>query len=859
MKPVRLEFCGVNSFSEPAEVDFSDLLEFGIFGIFGDTGSGKSTILDCIGFALYGDVFRLGQRSSSITDIINYKLDRAYVRYEFEIVFEGRRRIFRAEREVKRKNAVQSARVWERKDGALCALAEGVRESNALLARIIGLNQKDFEKCIALPQGEFAQFVKSERSDRVKLIARLFDLEMYGDRLKERARDRFKDLANEAQLIEVQLRQYAELTQAELGRRKAEIASLEGEEKKLAALLDGAKQREKRISALAERKAAAEKAAAVYQKLNARRGEADALEHELSRLERAAAVVALQEDFALSARRMQAAKETLASAEARLQKAKREEEVCASFDEEGAEAEIARLTELAARAADAEERAKRRAAAEKSLQKTVSEYEFEAKRFADFSYEAEREAIEKKLAELGEGDFVSFANAHSKEALFREEYGVFARELGDLTRKHPQIGEDSAPLIRKYTALSGGEAADYADLKRAYEARERARAAAQKELLDLETYRGKYDLHNQRLQQLQTEFRRLKEELKGYGADVPEGAPAAEIRKRLEERKREKREAAEKKRAAERARADAEVAYASASASGKAAAETYAETEKKLAAACLRGGFARAEEARSLVAKYGNAGGAEARLNAFRREFAAAEARMREFAGEDFSEAAGDAPERARAAVREAETRDRELGKVLALRRAEAERAEKDYAVKRELTKAYAQKQGEAELAERLKKLLDGNKFMEFVAEECLQNVAATASARLLGLTGGRYFLRYDGGFFVGDNFNGGASRGVYTLSGGETFLVSLSLALALSAEICAKSLRPIEFFFLDEGFGTLDEHLVDVVLDSLEKLKNEHFSIGIVSHVEELKHRIDKKLLVKKATEKHGSQIQAE
>ena len=48
MKPVSLEFCGINSFSEKAEIDFRTLLEFGIFGIFGDTGSGKSTILDCI-------------------------------------------------------------------------------------------------------------------------------------------------------------------------------------------------------------------------------------------------------------------------------------------------------------------------------------------------------------------------------------------------------------------------------------------------------------------------------------------------------------------------------------------------------------------------------------------------------------------------------------------------------------------------------------------------------------------------------------------------------------------------------------------------------------------------------------------
>lgn len=140
-----------------------------------------------------------------------------------------------------------------------------------------------------------------------------------------------------------------------------------------------------------------------------------------------------------------------------------------------------------------------------------------------------------------------------------------------------------------------------------------------------------------------------------------------------------------------------------------------------------------------------------------------------------------------------------------------------------------------------------------------MQTVAANASGRLLALTDGRYFLRYQDGFVVGDNFNGGEARGVYTLSGGETFLVSLALALALSGEICARSLRPIEFFFLDEGFGTLDERLVDTVMDSLEKLKGEHFSIGIISHVEELRHRIDKKLFVTKATERHGSKITME
>ena len=145
---------------------------------------------------------------------------------------------------------------------------------------------------------------------------------------------------------------------------------------------------------------------------------------------------------------------------------------------------------------------------------------------------------------------------------------------------------------------------------------------------------------------------------------------------------------------------------------------------------------------------------------------------------------------------------------------------------------------------------------MEFVAGEYLTDISDAATETLLKLTNGRYFIRYNQGFYVGDNFNSGELRSVNTLSGGETFLVSLSLALALSAAIYAKSLKPIEFFFLDEGFGTLDEKLVDTVMDSLEKLKNTHFSIGLISHVEELKHRIENKIIVTSATEGGSSKI---
>ena len=147
---------------------------------------------------------------------------------------------------------------------------------------------------------------------------------------------------------------------------------------------------------------------------------------------------------------------------------------------------------------------------------------------------------------------------------------------------------------------------------------------------------------------------------------------------------------------------------------------------------------------------------------------------------------------------------------------------------------------------------------MEFIAEEYLKEIADEAEIRVLELTGGRYGLVYDGNFFVTDNFSGGARRPVAGLSGGETFIVSLSLALALSKQISAKALKPIDFFFLDEGFGTLDEDLIDAVADCLEKLQRANFTVGLITHVAELKNRISSKLLVHGATASRGTVIES-
>ncbi|KHF33972.1 Nuclease SbcCD subunit C [Paenibacillus sp. P1XP2] len=133
--------------------------------------------------------------------------------------------------------------------------------------------------------------------------------------------------------------------------------------------------------------------------------------------------------------------------------------------------------------------------------------------------------------------------------------------------------------------------------------------------------------------------------------------------------------------------------------------------------------------------------------------------------------------------------------------------------------------------------------------------VSQSASQRLAFLTKQRYALEVDsgGGFLIRDDANGGVRRPVSTLSGGETFLTSLSLALALSAQIQLRGQYPLQFFFLDEGFGTLDPELLETVITSLERLHNDHLSVGVISHVPELRARLPRKLVVIPADQAGG------
>ena len=192
----------------------------------------------------------------------------------------------------------------------------------------------------------------------------------------------------------------------------------------------------------------------------------------------------------------------------------------------------------------------------------------------------------------------------------------------------------------------------------------------------------------------------------------------------------------------------------------------------------------------------------------------------------------------------------------------EREQMAGDWKEKEALTEELEQILHKLDLLKELDGLFKGKRFVEFVSRYYLDYISREADACLKNMTGNGYGMETDGSgmFVIRDYKNGGAVRSASTLSGGETFMASLALALALSSGIQMKGAAPMELFFLDEGFGTLDETCLDIVMEALEKVRTKKRSVGIITHVEEIKSRIPVRLIVEPArTGEGGSRVHIE
>ncbi|MEY4934052.1 MAG: hypothetical protein RIS64_411 [Bacteroidota bacterium] len=147
-----------------------------------------------------------------------------------------------------------------------------------------------------------------------------------------------------------------------------------------------------------------------------------------------------------------------------------------------------------------------------------------------------------------------------------------------------------------------------------------------------------------------------------------------------------------------------------------------------------------------------------------------------------------------------------------------------------------------------LRSLFKGNSFVNYASSMHLQNICRSGNERFLNLTRHQLALEVnsDNQFMVRDRMNDGKLRSVDTLSGGQMFQASLSLALALADNIQSLTQAKQNFFFLDEGFGSLDKDSLQIVFETLKALRNENRIVGIISHVEDMQMEIDCHLKVR-------------
>lgn len=915
MKPVKLTIEGVNSFIEPQTLDFEAAGRSNLFCISGKTGAGKTTIFDSIMLALYGkstkgnlaDVVNLSLMSARVVLDFSERGESYTVERTIKCRYEKNEGGEKTEKRV----AVSDCLLY--KNGAPFAKGE---EANAVIADIIGLESAEFKNVYLLEQGEYAEFLKKTPAKQTEAVGKIFSLMRFGD-VHKTAGDRERELLRrvEAKTAEAEklgdaspqklteqkdihktLKAKTTALVHEAERRAAELAVLEKTRdeyiavrekqnavKNLMLQADDAKKNEFTAKTeLAEFEKAIDPADG--QRLDALRAELNrlselkTLDTELAATEKdMAAKIAIYEgkknEVAAVEQKKQAEESKLLRDRAALtDKLKEFSAVAGEIKQKSHMLEQARACMTAenvtlAEIAEIRQRliseADRYAALDESRKKWAAEVE--AKRG---SCENRLAAIEQYAATLAE---LQRQAEHAEAVVEQSEKALAAARLcshAAAVRAELCDGDVCPVCGGKY---SGGVESGDTDVDKRKAEAEQAKA----ELKKAEQAKADCAKHSDRAKSeyegFSTALKAAQSELEQTEQKMRETFVVPEIYNKLIALTDESKAAAEAvqssadvlaRRLPELTRLAAECA---------AAATAVDEAKQKAEKYALQLGDDRGKtseaiekvkiELEELENKIKQADGQRQKLeNSVRAATATVEAinaaltsaqaecpvDMPIFDEELYIEKK-DGSERLKKQISENE-RD------IAVKEVEIAALAEKCAALAELKKETAELKRRAELYGTIAEITRGKAMLNFVAAEYIAEFTAIASEILNELSSGKYTMSYDktNGFIVYDYLNGGKSRKTDTLSGGELFLASLSVAIAIAR---TQSNGNNAFFFLDEGFGTLDEELIDVVYGALESLSKDCL-VGVITHAEALISRMPSCVTVVEATDTCGSRI---
>ncbi len=908
MRPLYIKISAFGPYAGEVDIDMSKLGESGLYLITGDTGAGKTTIFDAITFALYGEPSG-GVRE---VDGLRSKYASDDTPTDVELIFSNGGKIYKIRRNpAYMRPSKRGGGLTERKAEALLTMPDGnviTRRSDVdkAVCQILGVNRGQFMQIVMIAQGEFLRLLNAGTEERQKIfrdIFKTYNFKTLQDELRTAANAAERACEGQREMLAACISRIDCPPESPLSARAEEVKSGGSSEDALE-LVDAIICADKRLLSQLEsgRGELNKKLAEAQSALTA----AEARRRQRAQLNEA---VALRGEQSQALERAQRQRQSLEERAEEMNGVSREIISCGAllpkYDELGkVQAQRAQLEGVHKKLSSALEEAKGRLeAAQKKLESNRAQYK--SLEGAEISLVKVREQLNsardryKKLNDIAkrikavralllqletaqrqfaalDGQTVAKREQYNAahDAFLRNQAGVLASQLKEGTpcpvcgsTVHPSPAhmcgatltqEQLNSLKTQYEKLSesrekaGGEAGQ---LKARF-------ASAQEELFALAEENG-----------LPRDVDGLESAIAGQLKEIEQGA------RRMREQEEQFSSAAQRRKAVEgdislvesniKSLADSVSDYTSRLSA--AAAELAADDSR---IATLSQGLPFGEKAQlsaHIAALKGKRSAYDEQLAACEKDISARSAKVSELNGEinklqslidegkEIDEAASSA---ALSAVKAAISQNEQCARELSARIKINERTQGELS---ECRKNLGEGEKQLIFLRALSNTANGTvqgkeKVMleTYVQTFYFDRIIAKANLRLLRMSGGQYELmrrksadnlRSQSGLEleVMDHYNGSV-RSVKSLSGGESFKASLSLALGLSdvVQAAAGGIR-LDTMFVDEGFGSLDSGSLDQAIDALISLAEGNRLVGIISHVSELKERIDRQIIVTK------------
>lgn len=858
MKPLKLTMRAFGPYAGETVIDFEKLQGRHLFLICGPTGAGKTTILDAMCYALYGKTSgdRTGEKMRS--DYADSS-ERTEVIFDFMLGDKTYRATRSPAQMVDKKRgsgqtlAAMQASLSELEDGKeINTLRTGIEEA---AGKLIGLNADQFCQVILLPQGDFRKLLVAKADEREAILKQLFKTQRFSD-FKDRLKDRLDAKVREK--MEKQTREDQILSSSGATDEKQLSQMVEEAGKELKEAQDIVKSREKESNEFRE----------VYQKETALMGHFTELEK------------ALKQDAALKneegrMKEMEASLSLIRSARELAPYFVQLDGITREGKQEAVKLKTAR--------ADMETYSK--------LNETLE------KRIQELDAMKEKREEERKTA-LKMQDLVPKAKLYgaavqalknAKNALSRaEEETKRLQAAAEAARKARDEQKEKADAVRKSyidgqafllaegledgvpcpvcgaihhpaPARGGDHVAKAEDVERAQKEYERASAAYDrandaKEKHSTGAYAKAMSDHAKADAQMKT----LEEIPEAYRDPKYLEAESTRLLTDIRKWEQDKETAAAQLRKAGADLSASQATCRNAEERREELVKKYRETESVLKEASDKAGFQSLDECKEWYKKKDTEESVRKTLEQYRADRKSTEERIK---AEEQETAGKERPDMLALNEKSKALQDqlKKASERAAALKERTETLQKAVSDARAIEKELEDLRKEEGLIRGLYDLTSGKKtritLERYVLGTLLDDVANAANLRLLSMSRRRYSLHRmtdesglgKGGLSleVSDSFTG-RSRPANTLSGGETFLASLSLALGLADVVQSRQggVR-LDTMFIDEGFGTLDPDSLNSAMNTLIDLQNTGRMVGIISHVPELEERIDARLRV--------------